>query len=105
MQEIKLPETGFLRLKQILQFIPVGETTWRVGVKEGVFPNPVKMGDRVNLWRVQDIKDLIKSYDPKIKDDANERILYGTKVEQRKPYEQLEFDLNNQSKIEDNYNE
>ena len=85
MQSKILPKTGFLRLKQILQFIPVSETTWRVGVKEGVFPNAVKMGDRVNLWRVQDIKNLIKSYDPKTKDDANERLPYGTKVEQKKP--------------------
>jgi prophage regulatory protein len=103
METYKLPETGFLRLKQILQFIPVGETTWRVGVREGVFPNPVKIGDRVNLWRVQDIKDLIESYSPKNKDDTNLRPPYGTKLEQRKPYEQLEFNFNNTNK--DNYNE
>ncbi len=98
MEIYKLPETGFLRLKQILQFIPVSETTWRVGVKEGSFPNPVKMADCVNLWRVQDIKDLIKSYDHKTKDDANERPPYGTKLEQRKPYAQLEFNFNNTNK-------
>ena len=98
MKHNQLPTQGFLRLKQILQFIPVGETTWRVGVKEGIFPNPVKVADRVNLWRVQDIKDLIDSYSHKNKDDANLRPPYGTKLEQRKPYEQLEFNFNNTNK-------
>lgn len=65
----RIPETGFLRLKQILQFIPVGETTWRVGVKEGVFPQPVKVAGKVNLWRVEDIKELISSYSADQRDE------------------------------------
>ena len=65
METLKLNDTGFLRLKQVLQLIPVGETTWRVGVKEGILPQPVKVAGKVNLWRVEDIKELISSYSNK----------------------------------------
>jgi len=61
MEKITLPETGFMRLKQILQFIPIGQTTWRNGVREKTFPQPVKIAN-VHLWRVEDIKHLIESY-------------------------------------------
>ena len=80
MDKNNLPETGFLRLKQILQFIPIGETTWRIGVREGHFPKPVRLADRVNLWRAQDIKDLIDSYNPKSKDEIQQ-------------HEQMEFNF------------
>lgn len=58
------PETGFLRLKQILAPagpIPVSKSTWWAGVKDGRFPKPLKLGPRVTVWRVQDINDLIEN--------------------------------------------
>jgi len=54
-----LPETGLLRLKQILQFIPVSRSTWLAGVKTGRFPKPLKLGPRTTAWRVADIHALI----------------------------------------------
>lgn len=53
-----LPETGFLRLTQVLQFIPVGKTRWYQGIQNGEFPRPVKYG-RAALYRAQDIRSLI----------------------------------------------
>ena len=41
-----VPTTGFLRLKQVLQFIPVGKTAWYAGIKEGRFPRPIPLGSR-----------------------------------------------------------
>lgn len=32
-----LPEEGLIRLKQLLQIIPVGRTSWHEGVKRGYF--------------------------------------------------------------------
>lgn len=55
----QLPETGFLRLPEVLKFIPVGKSTWWSGVAHGRFPAPVKIGDRVTAWKAEDIKDLI----------------------------------------------
>jgi len=54
-----LPETGFLRLAQVLQFIPVCKATFWNGVKSGRFPKPFKNG-RCTFWRVEDIKKLIE---------------------------------------------
>ncbi len=65
----KLPETGFLRLSQIIgdpkaeppipPIIPVKKSCWWAGVASGRFPKPVKLGPRVTVWRVEDIRALI----------------------------------------------
>jgi predicted DNA-binding transcriptional regulator AlpA len=57
----KLPETGFLRLNEVLKLIPVGKTTWWAGVKTGRFPKPIKLGMRITAWRVEDIYDFIQA--------------------------------------------
>jgi prophage regulatory protein len=70
MQMHTLPETGFLRLPQIIgdpeaeppipPIIPVKKSCWWDGVRSGRFPKPVKLG-RCTMWRVEDIKALIAS--------------------------------------------
>jgi len=70
MQMHSLPETGFLRLPQIIgdpqaeppvpPIIPVKKSCWWDGVRTGRFPKPVKLG-RCTMWRVEDIKALIAS--------------------------------------------
>ena len=68
----QLPETGFLRLPQIIgdpkaeppipPIIPVKKSCWWDGVKSGRFPKPVKIGNgRGTFWRVEDIRALIAS--------------------------------------------
>jgi len=65
----QLPETGYLRLSQIVgnrraeppipAIIPVSKSTWWEGVKTGRFPKPLKLGERITVWRVEDILALI----------------------------------------------
>lgn len=55
-----LPVTGFLRENQVLGFIPVSRSNWWNGVKEGRYPQPVKLGPRTTAWRVEDIRALIE---------------------------------------------
>jgi len=61
-----LPVEGFLRLNQIIgsrttpAIIPVSKSSWWAGVKEGRFPQPVKLGKRTTVWRVSDIRLLIE---------------------------------------------
>ena len=55
-----LPETGYLRLPQVLRFIPVGKSTWWQGVKDGRYPAPVKLGPMTTAWRAEDIRKLVE---------------------------------------------
>ncbi len=83
-----LPETGFLRLSQIIgqesvsaeqaaenrrkgknprrprpnipALIPVKKSTWWAGIKSGRFPKPTKaLGRRISAWSVDSIRTLI----------------------------------------------
>jgi len=56
----QLPLTGFMRLPQILQLIPVSKSSWWQGCREGRFPKPVKLGPKTTAWRVEDIATLIE---------------------------------------------
>jgi prophage regulatory protein len=57
----KFPETGFLRLTQILPFYPVSKSTWWAGVKSGKFPPAYKLGANTTAWRAEDILALIEN--------------------------------------------
>lgn len=54
-----LPNTGFVRISQILAVIPVGKSTWWTGVKAGKYPAPIKLGANTTVWKVEDIHALI----------------------------------------------
>lgn len=84
----QLPSSGFLRLPQIIgqdgvtdeqaeanrrrrrgpkrpkpsipALIPTSKSTWWAGVRSGRFPKPVKIGERITAWRVEDIRALIE---------------------------------------------
>jgi hypothetical protein len=65
----QLPETGFLRLCQIVgdkktntpPIIPVCRSSWLNGVKSGKYPKPIKLGERTTAWTVESIRILIDS--------------------------------------------
>lgn len=71
-QHPTLPETGYLRLPQIVRIpatktkpetagvYPVSKSTWWAGVRAGRYPQPVKLGERITAWRVEDIRALIE---------------------------------------------
>ena len=66
----QLPETGLLRLVQIIgdpratppipPIIPVKKSCWWQGVRSGRFPKPIKLGPRITAWRVEDIRKLLR---------------------------------------------
>lgn len=65
-----LPETGYLRLRQIIgdpkadppipPIIPVGKSTWWAGVKSGRYPAGIKLSERCTAWDVSAIRALIE---------------------------------------------
>jgi prophage regulatory protein len=58
--QFTIPETGFVRLAQVLTVIPLGKTCWWEGVKSGRFPKPVRLSARCIAWKAEDIHVLIK---------------------------------------------
>ena len=62
----ELPRTGLVRIKQILAPhgpIPVSKSTWWLGVKEGRFPAPKKLGPGITVWNAEDIWSIVESGD------------------------------------------
>jgi prophage regulatory protein len=60
-----LPETGYLRLPQILEIIPVSKSTWWAGVRSGRYPQPTRaLGIRITAWSVENIRELIEATAP-----------------------------------------
>jgi len=60
------PQTGFVRLSQILAPkgpIPVSKSTWWAGIKDGRFPTPQKLGPRTTVWKAEDIRALYETPD------------------------------------------
>lgn len=44
----------YIRLPQVLEIIPVSKSTWWAGVKSGRFPQPIKLGRGITMWRQED---------------------------------------------------
>jgi predicted DNA-binding transcriptional regulator AlpA len=59
MADKQIRDEQLLRVKQILEdYIPVGKSTWWKGVREGRFPQPIKLGPRTTVWKRSEILDL-----------------------------------------------
>lgn len=56
---IKPLATGFLREKHVLQLVPVAHSTLWAWVREGKFPAPLKLSERVTVWRSSDVQSFI----------------------------------------------
>jgi len=63
------PETGYLRLEQIIgnpekgirPIIPVSKSTWWAGVKSGRFPKAYKLTERTTGWKTSDVMALLEA--------------------------------------------
>lgn len=59
---LDLPQSGFIRQVELLKIIPFSPATlWRK-VKDGSFPQPVKLSARVTAWGVEDIRAWMQSF-------------------------------------------
>lgn len=62
---------GLVRLKQIIgdskatppipAIIPISKSSWWNGVKSGKYPQPIKLGERTTVWKIEDILAFIDS--------------------------------------------
>lgn len=63
-------EQRLLRLKQIIgdasanppitPLIPISASGWWSGIRQGIYPKPLKLSKRVTVWRLQDIQKLLE---------------------------------------------
>ncbi len=51
--------TGYLRLPQILEIIPVSRSTWYRGVKSGRYPQSVRLSARAAGWKIETVKNCV----------------------------------------------
>lgn len=55
-------EERLLRIKQICpHLIPVSRSTWLDGVRKGIYPKPIKLSEKVTVWRFSDIQKLMSN--------------------------------------------
>ncbi len=62
----KFPESGYVRLKQILSPVgplPISRSGFWQGVREGRYPKSRKISPRVTVWRAEDIHALLAKID------------------------------------------
>ena len=56
------PGETFLSVDEVVKRLPLGKTTWLVGVKAGKYPQPLRPTPRRPVWRKSDIDALIASF-------------------------------------------
>lgn len=64
--KVVFPVDGFVRANQILgdkkkgvaPFLPVSRAHWFQGIKEGKYPQGIKLSQRVTVWRAEEIRAL-----------------------------------------------
>jgi prophage regulatory protein len=49
-----------LRLREVLLLIPISQSSWYAGIKEGRYPAPVALGGSV-AWRAGDIAEVLEN--------------------------------------------
>lgn len=60
-QQVTLPTEGFIRVNQLSQILGVAIVTcWRWSA-QGRLPAPLKLSDRVTVWRAEDIRAFINA--------------------------------------------
>ena len=57
---VELYSRRLLRLREVLMLIPISQSSWYAGIKEGRYPAPVALGGSV-AWRAGDIADILEN--------------------------------------------
>lgn len=57
-----LPTSGYVRLASIIAPkgpLPISKSSWWEGVRSRRYPQPVKLGPRITVWRCEDIREFL----------------------------------------------
>jgi len=50
-----------IRISDVLKIIPISQSRWWAGVREGRYPQPIRLGPRTAVWRLSDIHHLVET--------------------------------------------
>lgn len=57
---VELPPEGLIRAKKAALIFGIGQSTWWSWVASGRAPKGIKLGSRTTVWRVEDVRALLK---------------------------------------------
>lgn len=52
-------DARLLRLRQVLEIIPISKSAWWQGIKEGKYPRGHKLGERTTVWSSAEIQAIV----------------------------------------------
>lgn len=52
-------EHRFLRLPEVLKIMGISRSKWYQGIKTGIFPAQIKLGEKTSVWSSAAINDLV----------------------------------------------
>ena len=55
-----LPDDSLIPQNDVLRIIHISRTSWWRGVKDGRYPQPIRLGPRMNRWRIGTIRELVR---------------------------------------------
>jgi len=64
----------FIRVKDVAQMIGMGRSTVWMLTKQGKFPQPLRLGPKVTVWRLSEIEKWIEE---KIRESAKQELAAG----------------------------
>ena len=56
----KIMDDKLLKLKDVLEKLPISKTAWYDGVRRKVLPQPVRIGTRTVVWLESDIESYLQ---------------------------------------------
>jgi len=59
-QQAPMDGERLLRLRDVLQIVRVGKSTWWRWCAEGYAPRPIHLGKRTTVWRASDVQRFIE---------------------------------------------
>ena len=55
-KNLSMPPEGFARLQQVLPATGVQRTCWYEMIRRGEAPRPLKLGPRISVWKVEEVR-------------------------------------------------
>ncbi len=58
-EKVVMPEEGFVRMPTVLKVLGISRTALYNGIARGDYPKPMRLGPRMSVWKVEEIRKLI----------------------------------------------